>query len=139
MTKSNTLLEYLIRTLEKDLAEKTTERQNLLDSLDTEKKERAKCIQEKNQIIHEKDLIIKECSELRESIKELKQLIDDNKLAKELLQTKLDSSESKLYQLSNSFQIEEGEFKKILNDKEEEIWCLKDMVCFKFLCDSAFS
>lgn len=131
MTKSNSLLEYLIRSMEKDLSNKKVELQKISNLLENEKANANNSEEEKNQALAKLEIMSRQDDDRKKMMTELEQLIEKERSGKEQFQSELEFAKKKIFSLEDNFkgiQIGEVELKNILKDKEEEISLYKDMV-----------
>lgn len=131
LTKSNTLLEYLIRSLEKDLSNKTIELQKMISKLEGEKAHSGKVEEDQKKSLAELENMTLQNNELQKKVCDLKQIFDAEQFAKNELNAELERVKASAFKIEDTFQTlqsDESELKKILNDKEEEISMYKDMV-----------
>lgn len=131
LAKSNGLLEYLIRSLEKDLSNKTIELQQITSKLDSEKANSAKIGEDNKKILAKLEAMVMQNEELKKKEEDLKQFFETEQVAKKELQAEFERVKASASKIENTFQTlqsDESELKKILNDKEEEISMYKDVV-----------
>ncbi len=131
LAKSNSLLEYLIRSLEKDLSNKTVELQQMISKLDGEKAHSVKVSEDNKKILAKLEAMVIQNEELKKKEEDLKQFFETEQIAKKELQAEFErvkASANKIENTVQTLQSDESELKKILNDKEEEISIYKDMV-----------
>lgn len=131
LAKSNSLLEYLIRSLEKDLSNKTVELQQMISKLDGEKAHSVKVSEDNKKILAKLEAMVIQNEELKKKEEDLKQFFETEQIAKKELQAEFErvkASANKIENTVQTLQSDESELKKILNDKEEEISIYKDMI-----------
>lgn len=131
LAKSNSLLEYLIRSLEKDLSNKTVELQQMISKLDGEKAHSVKVGEDNKKILAKLEAMVIQNEELKKKEEDLKQFFETEQIAKKELQAEFERVKASANIIENTVQTlqsDESELKKILNDKEEEISIYKDMV-----------
>ena len=130
MTKSNNLLQYLIRKLEKELSEKDIALQRTISELE----EANKGLIDSKQTAEQLSTVLTKYDESQKIIESLNQSIDFHKTSQLTLKEQFDECKKEFNELKNNFEkseamkISQEDLNTILKDKEEEISLLKDMV-----------
>lgn len=130
MTKSNNLLQYLIRKLEKELSEKDIALQRTISGLE----EANKGLIDSKQTAEQLSTVLTKYDESQKIIESLNQSIDFHKTSQLTLKEQFDECKKEFNELKNNFEkseamkISQEDLNTILKDKEEEISLLKDMV-----------